>query len=152
MEAFSCAAAAASLARNILSTIKGIDTICEKYKDAHNSLGFLKTEVTTISLSVQRIRFILDQPPGHLQAQVDGTPELKETFAAAFAACELIICRLAQDIEGFQTSIGATDPAPLGRLIGRAKFVWKEDSLRDLLQALRGQNESIMFLVQCLQV
>jgi len=147
MEAFSCAAAAASLGRNLLTTIKAIDTIVEKAKDAQNSLVILKSEVTAINLSVQRIRHLLNQSAGHIQGQIDRSPELKETFATAFAACELIINRLAQEIEGLQASIG-----PRERLAGRAKFVWKEDALKDFLQALRGQNGAIMSLIQCLQV
>ena len=149
MEAFSCAAAAASLGRTCLSTLKALYDLHEKYRNARATIAALHSEITVIGASMQYINVIFEQHPVLAQTRFYDNPELEQTFAAALAGCNLVLSCLDEEVEKIRTGMGSEDTK--GRK-GKAKLLWKEDTMKDLLHTLRGQHSAIFSIIQCLQV
>jgi hypothetical protein len=149
MEAFSCAAAAASLGRNCLSTLKALYNLHEKYRNARATIAALHSEITVIGASMQYINVIFEQHPDLAKKRFYDNPESEQIFAAALAGCNLVLSCLDQEVEKILAGMGAGDSK--GRK-GKAQLLWREDTMKDLLNALRGQHSAIFSIIQCLQV
>jgi hypothetical protein len=60
MEAFSCTAAAVSLGRSCLSTLKALYNLHEKYCNARTTIAALHSEITVIGAAMQYINVIFE--------------------------------------------------------------------------------------------
>lgn len=74
---------------------------------------------------------------------------LRDTFDAALAGCALVFSCLDEEVRRLMQGVGEGERVRRG---ARAKFLWKEDKMRELLLSMRGQHSTIMSLVQCLQM
>lgn len=149
MEVFSCVAAAASLGRNCLSTIKSLHNLYDKYHNAHRTIAALHSEVSVIGVSMQFVNVIFEEHQEAIKRRFTKIPELEQTFAAALAGCNLVLSCLDEDIEKILSRLGSQGS---GGRRGRARVLWREDAMQDLLHTLRGQQSAIFSIIQCLHL
>jgi hypothetical protein len=149
MEVFSCVAAAASLGRNCLSTINALHNLYEKYQAARRTIAALHVEVATIGASMQYVNVIFEEHQEIIKLKFKKIPELEHTFTAALAGCNLVLSCLDEDLEQILTRLGAEGSK--GRK-GKARMLWREDTLKELLFTLRGQQSAIFSIIQCLHL
>jgi hypothetical protein len=149
MEVFSCVATVASLGKICLSTIKSLHNLYEKYHSARRTIAALHVEVAVIGASMQFVNVIFEEHREIIKLRFTKIPELEHTFAAALAGCNLVLSCLDEDLEKILSSLGPEGSK--GRK-GKARMLWREDSMKDLLLTLRGQQSAIFSIIQCLHL
>lgn len=149
MDPFSYARAAASLGRNCLSTLQALYNLHEKYIGVRQTVEALHREIAAIGVSMQFINDIFEKNPDMAKTRFYHNPNLEQTFAAAIAGCSLVLSCLDEEVEKILIGIGPVGSK--GRK-GKARYLWKEETMNGLLQTLRGQHSAIFSIVQCLQV
>ena len=97
-----------------------------------------------ISASLGHIEGLISKDPEAVQSTLIFRPELERTFDQGLAGCVLVLSIL--DDEAQKLYDGA-DSA-----VGRAKYVWKEQTMNELLQQISGQQTALSLLIQALQM
>jgi len=149
MEVFSCVAAVASLGKSCLSTIKSLHNLYEKYQSARRTIAALHVEVAVIGASMQFVNVIFEEHQEIIKLRFTKIPELEHTFAAALAGCNLVLSCLDEDLEKILSRLG---PEGSKSRKGKARMLWREDAMKDLLLTLRGQQSAIFSIIQCLHL
>jgi hypothetical protein len=149
MDPFTYARAAASLGRNCLSTFRALYNLHAKYATVRKTVEAFHGEIAAIGISMQYINGILEQNSDLAMAKFYHNPHVEQTFSAAIAGCNLVLSCLDEEVEKIQVGMGPEGSK--GRK-GKARWLWKEETMNGLLQTLRGQHSAIFSIVQCLQV
>lgn len=75
-------------------------------------------------------------------------PELHETFDQALTGCRVVYTCLEEEVRDLVAKANNND---LG-FRDRTKFIWKEETFKELLQQIRGQQSALSLLIQGLQM
>jgi hypothetical protein len=75
-------------------------------------------------------------------------PQLLETFDRALTGCRVVYGCLEEEVRDLVAKAEADDL----RFKDRAKFLWKEDTFKELLTQIRGQQSALSLLIQGLQM
>jgi hypothetical protein len=132
--------------RICLATTKTLYDLCDKYRHASITITAIYTESVVIGASLQRIQKLLSQSGQNGQNGID---ELADIFEAALTGCTLVYSRLDNEIELLKSD---TNEAGEVNRRGRARYIWKEDTMKELLQLVRAQNSALTLLLQCLNL
>ena len=137
-----------------LSTTKSLYDLQGKYKDAPFIIVSLCSETSVISASLAQIQSLLLQrhhTPDPVRPQPELPATLLDALDQALIGCTVVLSCL--DLEMRQVLEGepGSSPAVVGWR-ARARLVWNENKLRDLLGALRGQQAAISLVIQLFQV
>lgn len=149
MEVFSCVAAAASLAKTCFSTAKALHNLYEKYRNARSAIGNLHSEIVAIGAGIQFINEIFKRRPKLAHERFDANSDLEQTLSVSLAGCSLVMSCLNEEVERIQKAV---DSDGFTGQMGIAQLIWKEDVMKDLLDALRGQHSAVASIVQCFQL
>lgn len=148
MDPLSITASVTALTSSCLKTAKAIGDLREKFKYAQTTISALYAESTVICASLSQIQNLVLCRPEALRSQMRERSDLIATFDIAVTGCMVIYAILDDEIQGVLSSYSDTDMG----WVDKAKFLWKEDFMRDLLQQLRGQQHAIALLIQTLQM
>ncbi|KAK7540390.1 hypothetical protein IWX49DRAFT_555213 [Phyllosticta citricarpa] len=140
------AAAVISLSCKAVSVSKELHDLRAKYKDAAATIDAICNETEVVRASLSRVQRLLekDHAKGY---QFDD--ELRDIFDTAVTGCNVALSCLEHETNKLAKS--ARDGASFGWRV-KAKYLWKEDIMNDLLQKLRGQQGAIALLLQSLQM
>jgi len=108
----------------------------------------ISSETTVISACLSHLQTIICRKQDFVQ-ELDSRPELAHTLDGALTGCMVLFSCLDEEVRKITASSSQT-----GALAwkGRAKAVWNHERLRDLLDALRGQQIAINLLIQLVQL
>ncbi|KAK8154429.1 hypothetical protein BKA80DRAFT_313517 [Phyllosticta citrichinensis] len=140
------AAAVISLSCKAVSVSKELHDLRARYKDAAATIDAICNETEVVRASLSRVQRLLerDHAKGY---QFDD--ELRNIFDTAVTGCNVALSCLEHETSKLAKS--ARDGASFGWRV-KAKYLWKEDIMNDLLQKLRGQQGAIALLLQSLQM
>jgi len=145
------AVSALAIAQACLITAKGLYDILDKYRNATTTITAIHAETTAVAASVQLLQHILQDPKNAdlVQQRFEVLPDLQRNFVVAIASLEMVLACLDSEIERLHHGFGSG--GYLGKRV-RARLLWRESSMKDLLQTLRGQHSAIFSVVQCFQM
>jgi hypothetical protein len=151
MDPLSITASVAGIAGACLATAKTLSDLRSKYKDAQMTIAAICAETTVIGTTLAKIQGILLNNPQALTAQIQAVPglELQATFDIALTGCSVIYSCLDIEVQKLKADASGADGPGWTE---RAKFLWKEDTMKDLLNHLQRQQGSISLLISVLQV
>ncbi|KAK3323251.1 hypothetical protein B0T19DRAFT_476390 [Cercophora scortea] len=149
MDGVSCGVAALAVGKLCLATVRGLQTVFEKYRNAPQTVAALHTEVVAIGASMHYIQLILAKNPELETSRFYGDGDLAQLFLHALSGCRLVMISLQQQVSSLVGDMGQQ-----GSTARKAKrrFLWKESSIKELLQTVRAQQAAISSIIQCLQV
>ncbi|KAJ9668276.1 hypothetical protein H2201_001706 [Coniosporium apollinis] len=133
-----------------VSMAKELNDLREKFKDAQMMISAICSESTVISASLAHIQTIVLSNPDALTAQFQFRPELEGAFDTALTGCMMVFSVLQDEVQSL-TSSSKSASKDIGWSI-KAKYLWKEETMKDLLQQLRGQQTALTLLIQALQM
>ncbi|KAL1623319.1 hypothetical protein SLS56_008319 [Neofusicoccum ribis] len=133
----------------VLSTAKELSTLRDKYQNAANTITAICAESSSISASLSQIQGLLLRDAANLESHFHNRPELRETFDTALTGCTVVYACLEEEIQ--RLTAGARDAEAVTWKV-RCRFIWREDTMRDLLSQLRGQQMALNLLIQMLQL
>jgi hypothetical protein len=99
-----------------------------KYKIASTTLPALATECHTICIV---------RDPDWASSRLDSKPHLRLVFDNALAGCEIVVSIIDDEVENLMKSAG-DDVSRQPSRMERVRYVWNEDTMKELLQQARG--------------
>ena len=146
MDVFSAVAACASLATNLVRSGRALATLYEKCRDAPHSIVMMQTECTVLAAALAQLESAMS---GSRASQWSSCPSsVVEAMDLSLTGCALTLSILEKEISKLTNVIGASTSA-MGKS-DRVKYVWKEESMTELLQQLRGQTSALTLLLKAL--
>ena len=146
MDPLSVTAGVMTVAGACHSTAKALCGLMGKYRNAQKTILAIHTETTVISASLIQMEGLLGRD-GQLTSQLESKDMVKAAFDSGLTGLYMVFQCLDEEVQklaGYADGT-ATDWAT------RARFLWKEDTMKDYLQQLREQEISISLLISLLQ-
>jgi len=150
MDPLSITTSVMSVTTSCVKTTKAIRDLREKYKHAQATLAALCAESTLICASLSQIQSLILGRPDVVKSQLKERPQLVTTFDIAITGCMVVFAVLDDEVQKLAAH-GLQPGQDLG-WANKAKYVWKEGFMRDLLQQIRGQQSGLTLLMQAIQM
>jgi hypothetical protein len=125
-----------------IQSAKELYDLRERYKDASVLITAIYSESMVIAASLSQVQNLL-QHDALLQK-----PQLLETFDRALTGCRVVYGCLEEEVRDLVEKAQRNDL----RFRDRAKYLWKEDTFKELLTQIRGQQSALSLLIQGLQM
>lgn len=125
-----------------IQSAKKLYELRERYKDASVLISAIYSESMVIAASLSQVQNLL-QHDALLQK-----PQLLETFDRALTGCRVVYGCLEEEVRDLVEKAERNDL----RFKDRATFLWKEDTFKELLTQIRGQQSALSLLIQGLQM
>jgi hypothetical protein len=141
---------AASIAPIIVTcyrAAKGLHNLQQRYQNASLTIKSMRSESVTIGAALGQLESYLQENASPLKTRLHTEPQLMEQFNTSLTGCEDLFSRIDRDIGKV---LGKTTLEANAQSLGwraKAKLFWKEDDLKNLLQAIRGQQMALLFLL-----
>lgn len=150
MDPLSITATVLSITAQCLNTAKILNDLRARFQNARVLIAALCSEVTVIGASLSHIQNLILQSPG-TEGMINGNfrPELETIFDSSFTGCRVVIAALEEEVS--RLAIGASSSGIVNWRI-RARYLWKEAEMKELLSQLRGQQIALGILVQAIQL
>lgn len=132
-----------------LGAAKRLYGLVDKYRHASRTIAAIYSESMVIGASLRQLQHILAQNEEVCLQQFQNRSDLSDVFEAALLGCSLVYSCLDDEVQ--RLMVPTNDANETNRL-ARARFLWREETMRELLQSIRAQNAAISLLLQCLQV
>jgi hypothetical protein len=102
------------------------------------------SESTVIAASLGHVQSLLLTNPDVLRSNLQSRPELANILDTALTGCLLVFSVLDDEVQ----KLGAQE----GSFRRRVQYVWKEETMNDLLGQIRGKQTALTLLTQALQM
>ncbi|KAH7345830.1 beta-lactamase/transpeptidase-like protein [Pyrenochaeta sp. MPI-SDFR-AT-0127] len=146
MDPLSIAAAASSLVFSVVRNGRALATVFEKYQDSQQCIFMMQTECTVLAAALSQLQMIFSKVP---DSAISRYPDfVMEALDLSLVGCTLTLSVLNKEIGNLVESID--DNAAKMTKGKRLKYLWKEESMNELLQQLRGQSSALSLLLKAL--
>ncbi|KAF2426170.1 hypothetical protein EJ08DRAFT_379081 [Tothia fuscella] len=132
-----------------LRVTKSLSSLQTKYKNANLIIVAICSESSVISASLSQLQNLFTDTTSDVAARFRTRPELAAACDTALTGCMLLYTCLEDEVGLLNAA--AQKPGGLD-WTERAKIVWKEDEMVDLLEQIRGQEAALTLLLQGLQM
>ncbi|OAP58341.1 hypothetical protein AYL99_07431 [Fonsecaea erecta] len=155
MDPLSVATAASSLVFCVVRSGKALAGIYEKYHDAQRCVFMMQTECTVLAAALSQLQMHFSTVSRSAAGAMDRYPDfVVEAIDLALVGCTLTLSVLSKEIENLTTAdSGNNNPLDKAARLARGKkikYVWKEDTMNELLEQLRGQSAALNLLLRAL--
>jgi hypothetical protein len=125
-----------------IQSAKELYDLRSRYKDASVLITAIYSESMVIAASLSQLQGLLQQDA------LKNKPLLHETFDRALTGCRVVYVCLDEEVRELAKK---ADNDNL-KFKDRTKYLWKEDTFKELLQQIRGQQSALSLLLQGLQM
>ncbi|KAF2128514.1 hypothetical protein P153DRAFT_376644 [Dothidotthia symphoricarpi CBS 119687] len=125
-----------------IQSAKSLYDLRSRYKDASILITAIYSESMVIAASLSQVQNLLQHDA------LQNKPQLLETFDRALTGCRVVYGCLEEEVRDLVVKAEEDDL----KFKDRAKFLWKEDTFKELLQQIRGQQSALSLLIQGLQM
>lgn len=125
-----------------VQSAKDLYDLRSRYKDAGVLISAIYSESMVIAASLSQIQNLLQHDA------MQSKPQLLQTFDSALTGCRVVYGCLEDEVRDL---VAKTEQNDL-KFKDRAKFLWKEDTFKELLTQIRGQQSALSLLIQGLQM
>ncbi|KAF4469676.1 GTPase-activating of the rho rac family (LRG1) [Fusarium albosuccineum] len=143
MEPLSIATAVVGLTATCLTTCKKLSDLAGSYGDVPVMIAMICSESTVISIALSELQMKILRREDLSQAWASKN-EILVVFETVLTGCMTVFSCL----EAETRRLHLQNPGVWAKL----KFMWSQDRLNDLLNALRGQQTAIVFLLKVLEI
>jgi hypothetical protein len=125
-----------------IQSAKQLYDLRSRYKDANILITAIYSESMVIAASLSQVQTLLHQDT------LKSKPQLLQTFDRALTGCRVVYGCLEEEVRDLVVKTETDDL----KFRDRAKFLWKEDTFKELLTQIRGQQSALSLLIQGLQM
>ncbi|OCK78595.1 hypothetical protein K432DRAFT_406322 [Lepidopterella palustris CBS 459.81] len=143
MDPLSVTAGVMSVIGDCLRTAKDLYDLRSRYSNASITITAIYSESMVISASLSQVQSLL------LRDALQNKPELHAAFDTALTGCMVVFSCLDEEVRDLATKVEDRNDL---NWKDKAKLLWKEDAMRELLVQLRGQQTALTLLIQGLQM
>ena len=134
------------VAGGCLAICRSLNALKDKFADSAITLSAICTQSSLIAAALAQLQNVLLRDPDGMTRQLEKRPELNMALDTALTSCVVVLSCIDREIK----KIGANEDDL--SLSARAKMLFHEPVMKDLLDQLRGQCTAFTFLLQCLQL
>ncbi|RSL41096.1 hypothetical protein CEP54_015925 [Fusarium duplospermum] len=145
MDPLSIAASVVALTGTCLKTCKKLSDLAGNYEDVPVFVAMICSESTLISIALSELQMKILRRDDLSQAWASRTDVLM-AFEESLTGCMIVFSCLEAETRQLQSH----DLFSMG-VWAKIRFMWNQDRLKELLNALRGQQTSIGFLLKILE-
>lgn len=149
MDPLSLSASIAAIVTIFGGALKILNGCCSTYATASVIITSICSETLIITTSLAQLQTLIDRQPEVICSQLTSQPQLLTTFDIALTGCKVIATYLESEVR--KLSRGSHDARGVA-WSAKAKFVLNEDTLKELLQSIRGQQQALTLLIQVIQM
>ena len=135
-----------------VSTVKALESLRTRYQNAGITISALCTESMLVSASLSQIQSMFLQNNEALAVHLRSRPELSSTLDTALTGCTVVYKCLDSEIQ--KLSVDTHDYVHQSRINWKTKvrLLWNEDTMKEYLSHIRGQQAALTLLIQGLQM
>jgi len=149
MDPLSVTVSVATFLANCLITVKALGSLSSKYQHALGTIASIVSDTTVLGAYLAQVQqLLLINAPG-LQEQGPSGVEIRRMFDTALTACLITFSCLEEEVR-LLTEGAANGPGVDWK--EKAKRIWKEDVMLELLKQIGEQQITIGLLVQTLKM
>ncbi|KAJ4178871.1 hypothetical protein NW755_012893 [Fusarium falciforme] len=145
MDPLSIATSVVGLTATCLTTCKKLSDLAGNYEDVPVVIAMICSESTLISIALSELQMKILRRDDLSQAWASRTDVLM-AFETALTGCMVVFSCLEAETRQLQSQ----NSSSMG-VWAKIRFMWNQDRLKELLNALRGQQTSIGFLLKILE-
>lgn len=137
----------------VLSSAKLTMLICavkDSYNKAPMTLTATLTECKTIHITLSKIQGLVYKNEADLSSRLTAQRPMQEVFDDALTGCRLTLAALNLELDKLVEPKKGMRPMEIG-FQAKARLVWKEDIMKQLLDQTRGQMSSLQSLIHLLE-
>jgi chromosome segregation ATPase len=149
MDPLSVGASVGSLSGACIVTLKNLNELLGKFRDAPQTLRDLSSETKIISISLSQLRNVLVSDEHSVLTQSLLKPDIRNALDVALTGCNVTLSCLESEIHSLTVNIATDQKLSFS---DRAKIAWKDDKFKELLQQLSRQHSAIATLNQGFQM
>lgn len=148
MDPLSIAAAASSLVVTVVRNGRALAIVFEKYQDSQRCIFLMQTECTVLAAALSQLQMFFSKIP---KSTLSRYPEyVMEALDLSLVGCTLTLSILGKEIDNLLQSIQDSE-AKMSKS-KKIRYLWKEESMAELLQQLRGQSSALTLLLKALDM
>ncbi|MCJ1353489.1 MAG: hypothetical protein MMC33_003475 [Icmadophila ericetorum] len=148
MDPLSISTGVASLVGCCAGILKSCTDIVARYQDSPRILSSIQTECSTTREALSLVFVLVNKNDPSVASHLETSEPLTQKFDIALTGCTFTLTRLDNELQDILQKKEADDRLPFRQ---RAKFLWSEDTLKEVMEELRGQREALNFLVNIVQ-
>lgn len=122
----------------------------DSYKNAPTTLIATLTECKIIHIALFKIQELVYKNETDLSSRLKAQTPLREAFDGALTGCRMTLAALNLELDKLVEPKKVTNPMEIG-FQTKARLVWKEDIMKQLLDQTRGQMSSLRYLIELLE-
>ena len=149
MDPLSIGASVGSLSGACLVTLKNLNELVGKFRDAPQTLRDLSSDTKVISISLSQLQNVLVNDEHSILTRSLLKPDIRNALDVALTGCKVTLSCLETEIHSLTANIGVDQKLSFS---DRAKIAWKDDKFKELLQQLSRQHNAIAALQQGFQM
>lgn len=150
MDPFTISMAIAPLVLSSAKLIMLISVIRDSYISAPTTLTATLTECKIIHITLSKIQGLVYKNETDLSSRLTAQAPLREAFDGALTGCRMTLAALNLELDKLAEPKKPLDPLDIG-FKAKARLVWKEDIMKQLLDQTRGQMLSLRCLIELLE-
>ena len=150
MDPFSICIAVAPLVISSAKLIMLISAVRDSYNSAPITLTATMTECKIIHITLSKIQGLVYKNENDLSSSLTAQVTLQEAFDDALTGCRMTLAALNLELEKLAEPKKPKNELDIG-FKAKARLVWKEDIMKQLLDQTRAQMLSLRCLVQVLE-
>lgn len=142
--------AVASLVLSSTKLAMLISAVRDSYQNAPTTLTATLTECKIIHIALFKIQELIYQSESDLSSRLKAQAPLREAFDGALTGCRMTLSVLNFELDKLVEPKKDTNSVEIGFQV-KARLVWKEDIMKQLLDQTRGQMSSLRHLIEILE-
>ena len=150
MDPFSISMAVAPLVLSSAKLTMLISAVRDSYKNAPITLTATMTECKIIHITLSKIQGLVYKNETDLSSRLTAQAPLREAFDGALTGCRMTLAALNLELDKLAEPKKPTTAMDIG-FKAKARLVWKEEIMKQLLDQTRGQMSSLTCLIELLE-
>jgi hypothetical protein len=144
MDPLSIVVSASTLVFASVKVVRGLCDLQERYKRAGAMIASISSECMVLHIALSQIQKLA--LTGSFFDRLASQPELKDSFELALLSCTQTFSALEEEIHELSPKSEQEDDHFL-----RLKYLWNEETMREILLQLRSQQNAISVLLTAIQ-
>lgn len=150
MDPFTISMAVAPLILSSAKLTMIISAVKDSYKNAPTTLIATSTECRVMHMTLSKIQGLVYRNESALSSRLTAQKPLREAFDDALTGCRMTLAALNLELDKLVEPKTAMRTTEFG-FQAKARLVWKEAIMKQLLDQTRGQMTSLHYLIQFLE-
>ena len=151
MDPISLSLAIAPLVLSSAKILAGMRSIRRKYKSAESAIAMTQTECGFMHVALCEVQTLVQKSNTESTMRLQSQGSIEETFDKVLTGCRITIDALTLEVNGvLKSTHNSKDYENIG-FSSKAQYIWKEESMQELMTQLKNQRDHIQFLIAIMQ-